>query len=145
VSDLIDAINAKLTALEAELAAVRSERKALTAAVTAAATAVTAAKLRWEEFCRLVSVATYGARRIAPVIGQLTQDERGLLNAAQRDLTGAKGSLENHDWRIECLEEGIATLKRLIDPPVYYAQPAAVVERRSEPEGFFEYDDKEAA
>jgi hypothetical protein len=70
------------------------------------------------------------------------------INAAQRDLTGAKGSLENHDWRVECLEEGIGQIKRLIDPSVYYAPPPEVAER-PEPqwmkEGFFEYDDKEAA
>jgi hypothetical protein len=148
MSDLIDAINAKLASLETELAAVQSERKALTAAVTAAATAVANAKLRWEELCRLVSVATYGARRTAPVIEQLTEEERALLLAAQRDLTGVKGSRANHDWRVECLEEGIATLRRLIDPSVYYAQPTEAIER-PEPqwmkEGFFEYDDKEAA
>jgi hypothetical protein len=145
MSDLIDAINAKLASIETELQTVRSERKALTAAVTTAATAVASAKLRWEEFCRLVSAATYGARRTVPVIEQLTEEERGLLNVAQSNLTGAKGSLKNHDWRVECLEEGIATLRRLIDPSVYYAPPPEVVERRPEPEGFFEYDNKEAA
>ena len=76
---------------------------------------------------------------------QLTEEERALLRAAQRDLTGAKGSLKNHDWRVECLEEGIAQMRRLIDPPVYYAQPTEVVERPESQEGFFEYDSKEAA